>query len=283
MKRLTNRLSFLSLCGAVWLVVGAAAAQDPVEFFRQNCTSCHTIGGGRLTGPDLKNVTQQKDRAWLENFIQNPRAVIDSGDPYALKLFEEARRVLMPTLPGMNPELAKKLIDLIEAESKLEESQFKGLQITDRPFTPREIEIGREIFLGSRKLANGGPACFSCHTMKGLGGLGGGRLGPDLTRVYERLKGRQGLGAWLMAPATQTMRPLFGKHPLQPDEILPLIAFLEDAAHKGGEDTSVAILNFFFLGLGGAILALVCFDAAWRWRLRGVRQPLTEGEIPRGA
>jgi cytochrome c2 len=42
-----------------------ATGQTPeaVGFFRQNCTSCHTIGGGRLTGPDLKNVTRQKDRA----------------------------------------------------------------------------------------------------------------------------------------------------------------------------------------------------------------------------
>ena len=281
MKR---RAAIPAWCLTIWLASASAGwAQDPVEFFRQNCASCHTIGGGRLTGPDLRNVTERQDRAWLENFIQDPKAVIDSGDAYALKLFQEARGVLMPRVPGMNPDLAKALLDLIEAESKLEESQFKGLQITDRPFTPREIELGREIFLGARKLANGGPACFSCHTMRGLGGLGDGRLGPDLTRVYERLKGRQGLGAWLMAPPTQTMQPLFRKHPLQPDEILPLIAFFEDAAREGGEDTSVAILNFFFLGLGGAILALVCFDAAWRWRLRGVRRPLTEGEIARGA
>ena len=34
-------------------------AQETAEYFRTRCTSCHTIGGGRLTGPDLKNVMQQ--------------------------------------------------------------------------------------------------------------------------------------------------------------------------------------------------------------------------------
>ena len=43
-------------------------AQDTAAFFKQNCTSCHTIGGGRLTGPDLKDVTTRKDRAWFVQF-----------------------------------------------------------------------------------------------------------------------------------------------------------------------------------------------------------------------
>jgi mono/diheme cytochrome c family protein len=46
-------------------MVTAAATGSPQEaadFFRQNCISCHTVGGGRLTGPDLKNVTQRKER-----------------------------------------------------------------------------------------------------------------------------------------------------------------------------------------------------------------------------
>lgn len=265
-----------------FLLSGPLGAQEAADFFRDNCVSCHTIGGGRLTGPDLKNVTEQKDRDWLINFIQNPRVVIDSGDPYAMKLFQEARGTVMPTIPGMSPERAAALLDMIEAESKLEESQFKGLQITDRPFTPQEVEQGKKIFLGERRLANGGPACFSCHTMKGLGGLGGGRLAPDLSRVYERLQGRQALGAWLFAPATTTMQPLFRKHPLRPEEILPLIAYLENAALTGGEDDSVAVLNFFFLGLGGAILALAIFDALWKWRFRAVRRPLVEGGAVEG-
>ncbi|MCW5979688.1 MAG: cytochrome c [Bryobacteraceae bacterium] len=260
----------------------ALGAQEAAAFFQQNCASCHTIGGGRLTGPDLKNVTQRKDREWLIRFMVNPKGMIDSGDPYAQQILEEARGVVMPAVPGLTPETAASLLDLIEEESKLPESAFKGLQITDRPFTQREIELGRQMFTGDRGLTSGSPACISCHTMKGLGGLGGGRLGPDLTRVYERLQGRQGLGAWLTAPATPTMGPLFRRYPLQQDEVLPLIAYFEHSAQQGGQDTSVALLNFFFLALGGTAVALISFDAIWKWRFRAVRAPLAQGGRPRG-
>ncbi len=91
-------------------------AQEAVDFFRDNCVSCHTIGGGRLTGPDLKDVAERKDREWLISFILNPRAVIDSGDPYAQDLFQQARGTVMPTVPGMTEERAAALLDLVEAE-----------------------------------------------------------------------------------------------------------------------------------------------------------------------
>lgn len=257
-------------------------AQEAAQFFRQHCVSCHTIGGGRLTGPDLKNVTERQERDWLVQFLLDPRAMIDSGDPYAQQIFEDSRRVMMPAVAGITPERATALLDLIEAESKLDESQFKGLQISDRPFTPNDVESGKQIFLGNQKLANGASACLACHTARGLGGLSGGRLGPDLSRAYERLGGRKSMGAWLFAPATTTMGPLFRDHPLEPEEILPLLAYFESTAKAGGEDESVALLNFFFLGLGGAVLALVIFDALWKNRFRSVRAALVERRAARG-
>lgn len=276
------------LCG-VWrgcswaavaaLTVGApvaAAAQDAGGYFKQNCVSCHTIGGGRLTGPDLKDVTARRDHAWLLRYIPNPKALIDSGDPVATQLFQEARGVLMPTLNGLSPDMVDALISLIEAESKVEKSQFVGLQISDRPFTPQDLARGRAIMRGEVAQARGGPACLSCHTVKGLGGLGGGRLGPDLTKVYERLLGRKALSVWLSAPATPTMQAVFRDTPLEAEEILPLVAYLEDAARQGGEDTGVGRVTFLLLGLGGAAALLVGMDGAWRNRFRAVRGPLVE-------
>lgn len=251
-----------------------AKAQDAADFFRQNCISCHTVGGGRLTGPDLKNVTQRKDRAWLIQYLQNPQATIDKGDPYALKLQQEARGVVMPTITGMSVLRAEALLDMLEAESKLPKSQFAGLQMSDAPFTPDDITQGRRIFLGDRHLVNAGPPCISCHTLRGLGGLGGGRLGPDLTRVYERLQGRKNMGAWLFAPATPTMGSVFKTHTLRPEEIMPLVALFEDSARKGGQDDSTALLNFFLAGLGGVGISLVVCDALWKNRFRSVRRAL---------
>ena len=278
-----NRRRTSILCGVLCLGLAVAAhAQEAAPYFKQNCTSCHTIGGGRLTGPDLKDVTQQKDRAWLVEFVQNPKAKIDAGDAFASKLQQEARGVVMPTVTGMNAQLAGSLIDMIEAESKLPRSQFAGSQISDRPFTAQDIATGRSIFVGEHRLANGGPACMSCHTARGVGGLGGGHLGPDLTLVYERLQGRKGLGAWLTSPASPTMQPVFKSTPINPDETLALLAFFEDEAKKGGTDDSPSLLNFFLLGLGGAVVGMVSFGAAFKDRFRGVRRSLVHGENGKG-
>jgi len=165
---------------ALWslLLAGGALAQDPpseetVRFFRQNCASCHTIGGGRLTGPDLKDVSARAERDWLVRFLQDPRGVIDGGDPYAQQIFSEARGVYMTPVPGMNAELAGKLLDLIELESGLEKSRFAGVQLSDRPLTEADVRRGRALFLGEERLAAGAPACISCHSAPNLGGLGG--------------------------------------------------------------------------------------------------------------
>lgn len=273
MARLLTRFAFALFCLTL-VNVGATAQQDPAAFFKQNCTSCHAIGGGRLVGPDLKDVTMRKDRGWLVQFLQNPKGMLDSGDGYAMKLQQEARGVVMPTIPGMTPAQAQALLDLITAESKLPRSQFAGTQISERPLTAQDVANGHSIFLGKKPLSGGGPACISCHTLRGLGGLGGGRLGPDLTRVYERLQGRKPLSAWLAAPASPTMAPVFKTRPLQPDEILALVALFQDSAQKGGEDESASMLNFFLLGTGGMVLGLVALDAAFRKRLRGVRRSL---------
>lgn len=256
------------------LFINTSFAQDDVTFFKQNCMSCHSIGGGRLTGPDLKNVTQRKNRAWLIKFIQDPKAMIDAGDPYALKLKDEARGVMMPTVQGMTQARAEALVNLIDAESKLPKSQFLGVQISDRPFTPGDAQIGRDIFLGRIQLKNGGAACFSCHTVSGIGGFGGGLLGPDLTMVFERYEGRKTLSTWLTAPATPTMASQLKNNPLDADEILPLVAYFQSAMQQSPSDDSAARINFLLIGLGGTVLALGLFDVIWNKRFRAVRRPL---------
>lgn len=273
---MTRKLMFTA---AIVILTATSVAADPTAtFFRQNCMSCHTIGGGRLVGPDLKDVTKRADRDWLLKFMANPKSFLDSGDPLALRLKEEARGAIMPNISGLDPARAAALLELIDAESKLPKSQFIGLNLSDQPFTALDIENGRRIFNGTRALANGGAACLSCHSVVDLRALGGGRLAPDLTKVFERMNGRKNLASWLMAPATPTMRPLFADRSMTNDEIVALVAYLEASARRPPVTGDTSTLSFLFLGLGGAVFGFIGADTVWRKRFRGVRKPMVRGD-----
>ena len=66
--------------------------------FQAKCAACHTIGKGKLVGPDLKDVTVQRDPQWLKTFIANPEKLFSAKDPTALKLLSEYNNVKMPAL-----------------------------------------------------------------------------------------------------------------------------------------------------------------------------------------
>jgi len=280
--------AFLILAALPFLMLGVpsgAQAQDTQTYFKQNCSSCHTIGGGRLAGPDLKDVTQRRDRVWLKQFIPNPKAMIDRGDPYALKLLQAANGVVMPPPQNMTDTRLDEILNFIEEISK-SGKPWGPAGISDKPYTAADLAAGSELFLGTRRLAKGGPACISCHTVGTLTGLGGGRLAPrlqaDLTRVYERLGGRKATAAWLSAPATPTMQAIFMDKPLEPEEIYSLLAVVEDANSRSGEADIVPLLNFFLIGLAGAVVLLVIIGAVWSYRFRAVRRPLVHVHAQRG-
>ena len=187
----------------------------------------------------------------------------------------------MPNVAGMTPDQAGYLLELIKVESALEESQFKGVQISNEPFTSADVKRGLEIFKGKTKLKNKGPACYSCHSISGIGGLGGGALDPeasDLNLIYEKLQGRTVLSSWLMAPATPTMKAVFGDVPLESDEIHALVALFEDRAQAGKPAQSQAQLTFALIGVGLAALILMIFDFIWKGRFIAVRRPLVDSE-----
>lgn len=256
-----------------WIAAVPASAAEIGDDFRQNCFSCHTIGGGRLTGPDLRDLLKRREKDWVLRFVQGPRKMMDAGDAEAVKLRDEFRGVVMPDIAGMTPARAEALLQLITEESKLEKSRFRGLSLIDRPLLPSDAAAGRELFTGAKKLQNGAPSCISCHTVGGLGGaFGGGALGPDLTQASSRLGGAKALASWLVAPLTPIMKPVFQKHPVHESEILPLVAYLQQASESERPTGPQSRLPFLIAGIGGGVFFMIAFDSAWKGRLRSVRR-----------
>jgi len=91
------------------------AAKGKELFGTKGCTACHTVGGGRLVGPDLKGVTERRDKQWIINMILKPDSMINN-DPVAKKLFEEYN-VPMP-YQGVTPEEAEAIYEYLKSASK---------------------------------------------------------------------------------------------------------------------------------------------------------------------
>ncbi len=48
-------------------------ASDGEQIFKSTgCTACHTIGGGKLVGPDLQGVLDRRSEDEIIKFVQNP-------------------------------------------------------------------------------------------------------------------------------------------------------------------------------------------------------------------
>ncbi len=265
--------SSIRLVAAVILgccLAAGLAAQQPPAYFEQNCAGCHTIGGGNMAGPDLKDVTRQASRKWLIDFIHNPEAKVKAGDPLAKRMVEEAGGFVMPGFPDVPDTSCDQLLTWIEKQSATAPAAPTA---SEPPASDSEIALGRDLFLGYRRLANGGTACVACHQASGT--TNGGRLGPDLSLVYRKLGGQHGLSAWLSKPVTPVMASVFRLRPLSTEEASDLAAFFGRVGENSAQLRQSPTLAVQLSGLGGSLLGIGLIALIWRGRLRGVRGLVT--------
>ena len=154
----------------------------------------------------------------MKRFILEPDKVIAEGDPIATDLLDEYG-VPMPNLGVTEAQIGPLLAFLGFTASGGTTTETTPAQTT--PTTPTETtptettptaaagdaERGENLFTGSDRFEAGGPSCLSCHAVAGVGALGGGRLGPDLTGSFAKYGGAQGLDASLKTIPFPTMLP----------------------------------------------------------------------------
>ena len=78
--------------------------------FNSNCAACHALDK-KMTGPALRGVTARHARDWFYPWIANSSAMIKSGDPDAVKIFNEYNKSVMTAFP----QLSKQDVDNILA------------------------------------------------------------------------------------------------------------------------------------------------------------------------
>ncbi|MBI4332717.1 MAG: cytochrome c [Chloroflexi bacterium] len=290
------------LLGGVAPVLAAGERGQPL--FDQKCKSCHTIGGGKTVGPDLKGVAAQRDRDWLVKFIATPDRLIAGGDPLARQLVQQYG-LPMPNV-GVSEEDAREIIAYMEAQSggaqaiPLNPPLSKGDNVAvtaggghsagvsaiplsppfskgemAQPVDPALVRTGRAMFTGEIPFKNGGPSCLSCHNAAGVSALGGGTLARDLTKTYASL-GDQGTAAVIKAAPFPLMKDIYGARPLTDDEVASLTAFLQDASQQTTPSPPSPFI--IIIGVAGAVVGVILFQLFWRGRLPAVRRPLVNGE-----
>ena len=145
------------LVTVVWLAGIPTVSAEGLgkTIFEQRCSACHTVGKGKLVGPDLKGITAKRERPWLVRWISEPDKMIAEGDPIAVGLLKEFNNVPMPNM-GLSPAEAESVISYLERS--LQGSSTPKTSDPALESTRDEIELGRNLFQGKIRFANSGPS-----------------------------------------------------------------------------------------------------------------------------
>jgi cytochrome c551/c552 len=95
----------------------APPAEEGKVIFSSRCAACHNIQKV-LTGPALAGVDQRRSIDWIINFVHSSQTVVQSGDPYAVALFNKFNKIRMPDHPDLTADNIKSIVAFIKTESK---------------------------------------------------------------------------------------------------------------------------------------------------------------------
>jgi len=281
-----RRGSLAALLAAACFAGGAtiALAQDGKALFQAKCAACHSIGGGRLVGPDLAGVSDRRPEDWLLRIIKSQQGLVKSGDKTAIALFEEYK-IPMPDQALSDSEIRAVLAHIKATGGSSTAGKETAASSTQAaaPVTapqPDDIQLGQDLFEGKVRFANGGPSCNACHHVTSDALLGGGVLAAELTLVFSRL-GHEGVRAVIGASPFPVMQAAYAGKGFSDKEIGALVGFLQHAdkehARQMPKEWGWRMLS---AGLGGVIVLAGIFSLAGRRRKSGsVNRDIYERQI----
>lgn len=248
------------------------------ELFIQKCATCHTIGEGKLIGPDLQNIHLKRTEEWLLHFIISSTSFIKSGNPDAVQIFNEFNKTEMPD-PKINEEEIKAVLSYIKSMSndKLVSSgtdntsatiQPKEIQTEQNKVSPVDLTIdpvvrGKQLFTGEYTFNNKGPSCLSCHQLTNDEMPAGGTLAKELTLAYEKYN-EKGVKGLIKSPPFPVMKSAYNKHEISDEETFYLTMFLKKISkdniyqHKKNYNK-----RFLYTGILGVIVLMGILPLIW--------------------
>ena len=276
-------IGVLTISLSIGLAQDGWSEETGEQTFKTICFACHTIGGGRLVGPDLAGVHEKRSQEWLENFVKSSQSMMNDGDPDAIALFEEFNRIPMPDSILSDAQI-RQVLGYIQSQSSNQEPikvPGAGVQaVPDEPASEEDILVGQELFQGNIRLVNGGAACNSCHEVRNDAVIGGGILATELTTVFSRMGGA-GVKAILGYAPFPVMQAAYKNQSLTEYEVTALVAFLEYAdSEQYNQLPRDYGLGLLLSGFVGAAVLFFTFAFIWRGRKKGpVNQAIFDRQI----
>jgi len=260
----------------------ASAQETGKQIFQQACAACHSIGAGRLVGPDLKGVTERRPEDWLLKFVKSSQKLVAAGDKTATALFDEFK-MPMPDQALSDEQIRKVLAHIKDAGGSAAAGKEAAAPAAQAPAvegTPAEIKLGGELFEGKVRFANGGPSCNACHHVKSDALLGGGVLASELTLVFSRM-GRQGVSAILGNTPFPVMQAAYAGKEFSEKEINALVGFLQQVDKEHARQMPKEWgWRMFSAGTGGVVVLIGIFSLAGRRRKkRCVNQDIFDRQV----
>ncbi len=205
-------------------------ANEGQNLFDKTCAPCHTIGKGRLVGPDLKNITENRSPDWIIAFVQSSQTMINNGDADAVAIYKEYNNLLMPDQP-LNTSQVQMIISYINEAGSGSSDDGNREPIADMlaNATVEDISTGLLLFTGRKRLKNSGASCISCHKVKDDRVFSSGTLAKELTETHGTM-GSAGVSAILKSPPFPAMGDTYKNNPLTEEEIFALTAYLKSVS-----------------------------------------------------
>jgi mono/diheme cytochrome c family protein len=225
----------------------AGEAGDPAAaIFLQKCAGCHTVGKGKLTGPDLIAAT-----SWAEPDLAR---AVKNMETRVGPLGEQEIAALVA------------LVKSVDVRERIAAESERVARAAAARFDPGDAHVGRMLFTGARALENGGPACASCHSVDGSAA----GLGPDLSGVFAKL-GETPLVSACENASFKVMDAAYRDHAVTRQEALHLTKYLEEAGKGGGEAPAPRVGA---IGAAAGAVAFALVALGYRRRHPGARRTL---------
>jgi len=282
LKNLFNKTKLTLIACAFTIIYFSESSYAQYQgetIFKKTCIACHTIGSGRLVGPDLKDITERRSEEWIISFVKSSQSMIKSGDPDAVAIFNEYNKLVMLD-QNLTDDQIKDVMIYIKQQSSgsgqttaltEEVKSSSGTLIEDAG--ENEISLGRNLFLGEVRLKNGGAACISCHNVTGENLSAGGLLAMDLTNTYSRLNA-PGVYSIMFSSPFAVMNAAYNNNKITKDEAFNLIAFLKQADTNSANQQPVNYQSsFLWMGLIGTAILFGLYGGIW-WNRK--RKPVND-------